>query len=113
MDISLNEAESWKCLPLISWKKRATYNLQRWRCGKLNTESFAGKNWVEGVTGKECKEFRNGDHTTTLMRTANGKVVEIQHNVMTNMGTISHTLAFCIFRCSVIAKSRLFIISAN
>ena len=28
-------------------------------------------------------EFRNGDHTTTLMRTARGKVVEIQHNVMT------------------------------
>ncbi len=28
-------------------------------------------------------DFRNGDHTTTLMRTALGKVVEIQHNVMT------------------------------
>ncbi|MDD6804425.1 MAG: glycosyl hydrolase, partial [Prevotellaceae bacterium] len=24
----------------------------------------------------------NGDHTTTLIRTANGKVIEIQHNVM-------------------------------
>ena len=29
------------------------------------------------------KEFRNGDHTTTMIRTANGKVIEIQHNVMT------------------------------
>ena len=28
------------------------------------------------------KEYRNGDHTPTLMRTADGKVVEIQHNVM-------------------------------
>ena len=49
----------------------------------MDTESFVGKEWVENKTGRECKEFRNGDHTTTLMRTANGKVVEIQHNVMT------------------------------
>jgi predicted dehydrogenase len=49
----------------------------------MDTESFAGKDWVKQNTGKEPKEFRNGDHTTTLMRTANGKVVEIQHNVMT------------------------------
>ena len=49
----------------------------------MDTESFVGKEWVKGKTGKECKEFRNGDHTSTLMRTAQGKVVEIQHNVMT------------------------------
>ncbi len=49
----------------------------------MDTESFAGKDWVKKNTGKEPKDFRNGDHTTTLMRTANGKVVEIQHNVMT------------------------------
>ena len=49
----------------------------------MDTESFAGKAWVKNKTGKEVKDFRNGDHTTTLMRTANGKVVEIQHNVMT------------------------------
>ena len=49
----------------------------------MDTESFVGKDWVKSKTGKECKEFRNGDHTTTLMRTAQGKVVEIQHNVMT------------------------------
>ena len=49
----------------------------------MDTESFFGKEFVENKTGKECKEFRNGDHTTTLMRTARGKVVEIQHNVMT------------------------------
>ncbi len=49
----------------------------------MDTESFVGKEWVEKNTGKEPKEFRNGDHTTTLMRTAKGKVVEIQHNVMT------------------------------
>jgi predicted dehydrogenase len=49
----------------------------------MDTESFVGKELVESRTGEECKEFRNGDHTTTLMRTARGKVVEIQHNVMT------------------------------
>ena len=49
----------------------------------MDTESFAGKEWVKNHTGNEPKEFRNGDHTTTLMRTAKGKVVEIQHNVMT------------------------------
>ena len=49
----------------------------------MDTESFVGKELVETRTGEECAEFRNGDHTTTLMRTARGKVVEIQHNVMT------------------------------
>ena len=49
----------------------------------MDTESFVGKELVESRTGEECAEFRNGDHTTTLMRTARGKVVEIQHNVMT------------------------------
>ncbi len=49
----------------------------------MDTKSVIGKEWVENKTGKECKEYRNGDHTTTLMRTASGKVVEIQHNVMT------------------------------
>ena len=49
----------------------------------MDTESWVGKAAVKKKTGKECEEFRNGDHTTTLMRTANGKVIEIQHNVMT------------------------------
>ncbi len=48
----------------------------------MDTASFHGRELVEKQTGKPCPEFRNGDHTTTLMRTANGKVVEIQHNVM-------------------------------
>lgn len=48
----------------------------------MDTKSVHGKEYVEAKTGKECPEYRNGDHTTTLMRTANGKVVEIQHNVM-------------------------------
>ncbi|MCM1111300.1 MAG: Gfo/Idh/MocA family oxidoreductase [Clostridium sp.] len=48
----------------------------------MDTKSVHGKEYVESKTGKPCPEYRNGDHTTTLMRTANGKVVEIQHDVM-------------------------------
>lgn len=48
----------------------------------MDTKSVHGKEYVEKKTGKPCPDYRNGDHTTTLMRTAEGKVVEIQHNVM-------------------------------
>jgi glycosyl hydrolase family 109 protein 3 len=48
----------------------------------MDTKSVHGKEYMEKATGEPCNDYRNGDHTTTLMRTANGKVVEIQHNVM-------------------------------
>lgn len=48
----------------------------------MDTKSVHGKEYVEKKTGRPCENFRNGDNTTTLMRTENGKVVEIQHNVM-------------------------------
>lgn len=48
----------------------------------MDTKSVHGKALVEKATGEACDTFRNGDHTTTLIRTANGKVIEIQHNVM-------------------------------
>ena len=37
---------------------------------------------MEKKTGKPCNDFRNGDHTTTLIRTADAKVIELQHDVM-------------------------------
>ncbi|WP_455587677.1 Gfo/Idh/MocA family protein [Bacteroides sp.] len=49
----------------------------------MDTKSVVGKALVEERTGESCDNFRNGDHTTTLIRTENGKVIEIQHNVMT------------------------------
>ena len=49
----------------------------------MDTKSAVGKALVEERTGEACNNFRNGDHTTTLIRTENGKVIEIQHNVMT------------------------------
>lgn len=49
----------------------------------MDTKSMNGKAWVEASADSVCENFRNGDHTTTLIRTENGKVIEIQHNVMT------------------------------
>lgn len=48
----------------------------------MDTRSIHGKELVSAKTGKPCNEFLNGDHTTTLLRTAQGKVIEVQHNVM-------------------------------
>ena len=48
----------------------------------MDTKSVHGKELVEKATGEPCDTFRNGDHTTTLIRTQLGKVIEIQHNVM-------------------------------
>ena len=48
----------------------------------MDTKSVNGKELVEKRTGKPCAEFRNGDHTTTLIRTEGEKVIELQHDVM-------------------------------
>ena len=49
----------------------------------MDTHSFNGRKFVEKATGQPCDSFANGDHTTTLIRTAKGKIIEIHHNVMT------------------------------
>lgn len=48
----------------------------------MDTKAVNGPAKVEKDTGAPCTDFRNGDHTTTLIRTENGKVLEIQHDVM-------------------------------
>lgn len=48
----------------------------------MDTKSVHGKELVEKKMGKPCAEFRNGDHTTTLIRTEGEKVIELQHDVM-------------------------------
>lgn len=48
----------------------------------MDTKSVVGKACADEVLGRDCGSFKNGDHTTTLMQTANGKVVEVQHNIM-------------------------------
>lgn len=49
----------------------------------MDTKPVHGPAYVKEVTGEDCPDFQNGDHTTTLIRTEKGKVIEIQHNVMT------------------------------
>lgn len=49
----------------------------------MDTKSVNGKMWAEKMSGKPCEQFANGDHTTTLISTENGKVIEIHHNTMT------------------------------
>ncbi len=49
----------------------------------MDTRSLNGRQLVEERTGEKNAEFRNGDHTTTLISTQNGKVIEVHHNVMT------------------------------
>lgn len=49
----------------------------------MDTKSVNGKAWVKKMSGQECDSFANGDHTTTLIRTEQGKVIEVQHNTMT------------------------------
>jgi hypothetical protein len=48
----------------------------------MDTNPFNGPKKVEKATGQPCTEFLNGDHTTTLIRTEHGKVIEIQHDVL-------------------------------
>lgn len=48
----------------------------------MDTKSVHGRELVEAKTGHPCDNFRNGDHTTTLIRTEQGRVIEIQHDVM-------------------------------
>lgn len=38
---------------------------------------------IKENTGEEVKDFRNGDHTMTMIRTENGKSILIEHNVTT------------------------------
>ncbi|MCF0197123.1 MAG: Gfo/Idh/MocA family oxidoreductase, partial [Bacteroidaceae bacterium] len=48
----------------------------------MDTAPFHGPAYIQWKTGEEVTDFQCGDHTTTLMRTERGKVIEIQHNVM-------------------------------
>ncbi|MEG2478920.1 MAG: Gfo/Idh/MocA family oxidoreductase [Mucinivorans sp.] len=50
----------------------------------MDTKVVSIPKFIEKTTGKDVsKDFKNGDHTTTMIRTENGKTIEIQHNVAT------------------------------
>ena len=49
----------------------------------MDTKAVNGPAIVEKTTGEKVDDFQNGDQTTTVIRTKNGKTMLIQHNVMT------------------------------
>ena len=49
----------------------------------VDTNPFNGPDIVERNTGSRCNDFKNGDQTTTVIRTVKGKTILIQHDVMT------------------------------
>ena len=49
----------------------------------MDTNPFNGPKLVESRTGKPCTDFQNGDVTMTMIRTAKGKTILIEHDVMT------------------------------
>lgn len=48
----------------------------------MDTKPVCGPDYVEKNTGKRPADFANGDHTMTMIRTANGKTIHIQHDVL-------------------------------
>ncbi|MBO6169158.1 MAG: Gfo/Idh/MocA family oxidoreductase [Bacteroidales bacterium] len=49
----------------------------------MDTDPFNGPRLVEKRTGQPCTDFKNGDVTMTMLRTAKGKTILIEHDVMT------------------------------
>lgn len=49
----------------------------------VDTKPIVGPEIVKELYGREAPDFRNGDHTLTLIKTEKGKTINIQHNVMT------------------------------
>lgn len=49
----------------------------------MDTKAVTGPKMVEKMTGQKCEDFRNGDHTLTMISTEKGKTILIEHNVMT------------------------------
>ena len=49
----------------------------------MDTKAVNGPAYIEKSTGERPDTFANGDHTMTMIRTVNGKTIQIQHNVLT------------------------------
>ena len=49
----------------------------------VDTKPYNGPQVVKKLTGNDCPDFQNGDQTSTLIRTVQGKTMLIQHDVLT------------------------------
>lgn len=47
----------------------------------MDTKAVGIPEYIKEKTGEELKDFRNGDHTMTMIRTEKGKTIQIQHDV--------------------------------
>lgn len=47
----------------------------------MDTKAVNGPAYIKEKTGKEPVDYKNGEHTLTLIRTEKGKTIQIQHNV--------------------------------
>ena len=47
----------------------------------MDTKAIGNPAYIKKRTGEDVKEFRNGDHTMTMIRTQNEKTIMIQHDV--------------------------------
>ncbi|MDR2466361.1 MAG: Gfo/Idh/MocA family oxidoreductase [Prevotellaceae bacterium] len=47
----------------------------------MDTKAVGNPAYLKEKRGEDVKDFRNGDHTTTLIRTEKGKTIMIQHDV--------------------------------
>ncbi len=48
----------------------------------MDTKAVGGPEYIKKTTGKDVKDFKNGDHTMTMIRTEKGKTIQIQHDVV-------------------------------
>ena len=49
----------------------------------IDTKPVVGRKLYTNATGENPEDFKNGDQTTTLIRTVNGKTIHLFHNVVT------------------------------
>lgn len=49
----------------------------------VDTKSFNGREQWKKSKGTYPDEFKNGDHTISMIKTQKGKTIQVQHNVMT------------------------------
>ena len=47
----------------------------------MDTKAVGNPAYIKEKTGEDVKDFRNGDHTMTMIRTEKGKTIQIQHDV--------------------------------
>lgn len=48
----------------------------------MDSKALTGPGLVEKYSKRESKDFQNGDHTMTMIQTAKGQTIQIQHDVM-------------------------------